>query len=91
MKIKNLIPRFSEIRKLTKLPLSELPIEIKQKVRDKAISNVEKHMISYGKNLNDITESDYEDFVCNEEEKIWKDIKSKSFNAILLVFFGVSL
>ena len=85
------ISKFNDLKSLTKLKISEVPVDIRQKIRDKAISNVEKNMISYGKNLNDMNESDYEDFVCNEEEKIWKDIKSKSFNAVLLVFFGISL
>ena len=86
-----LLSKFNDLKNLAKIHINELPVDIRQKIRDKAISNVEKNMISYGRSLNDITESDYEDFVCNEEEKIWREIKSKSFNAILLIFFGVSL
>ena len=90
MKMNKFIAKFSNLKSLTKLQMSEIPIEIKQKIRKKAVSNVEKNMISYGKALDEITINDYENLVCEEEEKIWKDIKGKSFNAILLVFFGVS-
>ncbi len=86
-----LVSKYNDLKNLAKTHINELPVDIRQKIRDRAISNVEKNMIAYGRTLNDITESDYEDFVCNEEEKIWKEIKSKSFNAILLIFFGVSL
>tara|TARA_B100001059_G_C17449842_1_gene386869 strand:+ start:63 stop:338 length:276 start_codon:yes stop_codon:yes gene_type:complete len=90
MKTNKFISKFSNLKSLTKLHMSEIPIEIKQKIRNKAISNVEKSMISYGKTLDEMNSDDYEHIVCEEEEKIWKDIKGKSFNAILLVFFGVS-
>ena len=86
-----LLSKFNDLKNLAKIHINELPVDIRQKIRDKDKSNVEKNMISYGRSLNDITENDYEDFVCNEEEKIWQEIKSKSFNAILLIFFGVSL
>ena len=82
--------KFSDLKNLTKLQMSEIPIEIKQKIRKKAISNVERNMISYGQTLDEMSAGDYEHVVCEEEDKIWKGIKGKSFNAILLVFFGVS-
>ena len=82
--------KLSALKSLTKLQISELPIEIKQKIRKKAINNVEKNMISYGKTLDEMSPRDYEHFVWEEEYKIWKNIKGKSFNAILLVFFGIS-
>ncbi len=90
MKMNKFITKFSNLKSLTKLQMSEIPIEIKQKIRKKAISNVEKNMISYGKTLDEMAVNDYEHLVCEEEEKIWKDIKGKSFNAILLIFFGSS-
>ena len=90
MKTNKFISKFSNLKSLTRLQMSEIPIEIKQKIRNKAINNVEKNMISYGKTLDEMNSNDYEHLVCEEEEKIWNNIKGKSLNAILLVFFGVS-
>lgn len=90
MNTNEFLSKFSNLKNLTKLQMSEIPMEIKQKIRKKAISNVEEIMISYGKKLDELTIKDYEHLVCEEEEKIWKNIKGKSFNAILLIFFGVS-
>ena len=91
MKKNNLGSKFSDIKNITKLSLSELPLQIKQKIRDKAVDQAEKNLIAYGRSIEEMTLEDYEHFVKEEETKIWRNIRGKSFNAALLVFFGVSL
>ena len=78
MKTNKLISKLSNLKSLTKLQMNEIPIEIKQKIRNKAISNVEKNMISYGRTLDEMNSDDYEHIVCEEEEKIWKIANKKS-------------
>ena len=91
MKKNNLRSKFSDIKNITKLSLSELPLQIKQKIRDKAVDQAEKNLIAYGRSIEEMTLEDYEHFVKEEETKIWGNIRGKSFNAALLVFFGISL
>ena len=90
MKRNNLITKFTDIKNITKLPLGELPDQIKQKIRDKAVDRTEKNLIAYGKTIDELTLEDYEHFVREEEMKIWKNIRGKSLNAALLLFFGIS-
>ena len=88
--MKNFMMRFSPIKELSKLPFSDYPDHIKQKIRDKAVERAEKNFIMYGKLLNEVSISDYEHCVKEEETKIWNSIKGKSFGAVLLLF-GVSI
>ena len=88
--MKKLMMRFSPIKELSKLPFSDYPDHIKQKIRDKAVERAEKNFIMYGKLLNEVSISDYEHCVKEEERKIWNSIKGKSFSAVLLLF-GVSI
>ena len=88
--MKKLMMRFSPIKELSKLPFSDYPDHIKQKIRDKAVERAEKNFIMYGKLLNEVSISDYEHCVKEEERKIWNNIKGKSFSAVLLLF-GVSI
>ena len=82
--------RLSPIKELSKLPFSDYPDHIKQKIRDKAVERAEKNFIMYGKLLHEVSVSDYEHCVKEEERKIWNSIKGKSFSAVLLLF-GVSI
>ena len=88
--MKNFMMRFSPIKELSKLPFSDYPDHIKQKIRDKAVERAEKNFIMYGKLLHEVSVSDYEHCVKEEERKIWNSIKGKSFSAVLLLF-GVSI
>jgi hypothetical protein len=69
--VKNFMMRFSPIKELSKLPFSDYPDHMKQKIRDKAVERAEKNFIMYGKLLNDVSVSDYEHCV-KEEERFGK-------------------
>lgn len=88
--MKNLLQRMSPIKELSKLPFSEYPDHVKQKIRDKAVERAERNFIMYGKPLSEVSVSDYEHCVKEEEKKIWDGIKGRTFGAVLLLF-GVSI
>jgi len=83
-------PILSTINKLSKTPVSDYPLHVKQKIRDKAIERAEKNFIMYGRKLEELSISEYESCVREEEEKIWSGIKKKSFSAVLLLF-GIAI
>ena len=41
-----LVSKYNDLKNLAKTHINEVPVDIRQKIRDRAISNVEKNMIA---------------------------------------------
>jgi len=68
---------------LEKFIEKQLPI-VKTRVRKQAIKNIKKELIFRDKTLKDISDSDLEFLLAEEEEKIWKRFKKGGVFAIAL-------
>ncbi len=67
----------------------ELLSKYKGKLREKAINAAKSKIILAGNRVQDFDESELETIVCEEEEKIIRNLKAGSLVALLLVL-GVS-
>ena len=68
---------------LEKFIEKQLPI-VKTRVRKQAIKNIKKELIFRDKTLKDISDSDLEFLLAEDEEKIWKRFKKGGVFAIAL-------
>ena len=59
---------------------------LKIRVRKQAIKNIKKELIFRNKTLKDISDSDIEFLLAEEEEKIWRRFKKGGVFAIALAF-----
>lgn len=66
-------------------PYSKAKQNIKQKIRDKAISRAETRIILAGKKPEDFEDSDLEVVVKEEEDKLKQQLKEKGLLAMMVV------
>lgn len=66
--------------------LKRVPENLKQRVRDKAISRAQTRILLAGRKVEDFSEDELETIVREEEDKIRSSIKEKGLLALAAVF-----
>ena len=64
---------------------------LRQRVRKKAMFNVDENLYNYGRDKNELSSDEYLELVAMEEDSIWEDYTNKTVSVAALLFLGTWL
>ena len=64
---------------------------LRQRVRKKAMLNVDENLYNYGRDKNELSSEEYLELVAMEEDSIWEDYTNKTVSVAALLFLGTWL